>query len=466
MDMSYGPYVDPELELLVDRLHPPRVCIDNDSYDDCTLVKVDSANKHGILLAMVQVLTDLDLVISKSYICSDGHWFMDVFHVTDQHGNKITDKNLIHYLQQSMCTSRIRGKTQVKTTNLGKQMRPTHISMEHTTLEMTTTDRPGLLSEISAVLAELRCHVSAAVAWTHNTRAACIIHVEDDLNHGSIMDPQRVDRVQAQLATVVNAHHANRGQPSVRLSTPTTGQTHAERRLHQLMMADKDYEESTYDPGRKPYDIVVTVEDCQEKGYSILNITSPDRPKLLFDTVCTLTDLQYVVFHATVSSKGSVAFQEYYIRKKDGRTLTSESQIQAITRCIIAAVERRVSHGLRLDVRSRNRSGLLSDVTRVFRENGLSIAGVEIGIHGEKAVGSFHVTDVGGHDVGPSMVESVKKEIEKFGGTVVLVANGSSSNQASNNSTKDEGPRSSLGTMLWSHLERLSSKFQTSNSQS
>ena len=52
-----------------------------------------------------------------------------------------------------------------------------------------------------------------------------------------------------------------------RLSSQATGQTHAERRLNQLMMVDKDYEESTYDPGRKPYDIVVTAEDCQEKGY-------------------------------------------------------------------------------------------------------------------------------------------------------------------------------------------------------
>lgn len=40
-------------------------------------MQVDSANKHGILLEMVQVLTDLDLVISKSYISSDGVWFMD-----------------------------------------------------------------------------------------------------------------------------------------------------------------------------------------------------------------------------------------------------------------------------------------------------------------------------------------------------------------------------------------------------
>jgi len=41
------------------------------------VLQVDSANKQGILLEMVQVLTDLDLVISKSYISSDGGWFME-----------------------------------------------------------------------------------------------------------------------------------------------------------------------------------------------------------------------------------------------------------------------------------------------------------------------------------------------------------------------------------------------------
>lgn len=183
--------------------------------------------------------------------------------------------------------------------------------MEHTTLEMTTIDKPGLLSEISAVLAELRCHVSAAQVWTHNTRAAYIFQVEDDSNHGSIMDPHMVDRVQSQLMSVVNAHHTNRQQPIVRLTSPVTGQTtHTERRLHQLMMADKDYENSAYD---KRYETIVTVENCPQKGYSVVIVTSPDRPKLLFDTVCTLTDLQYVVFHATASSKESVAYQVPHI---------------------------------------------------------------------------------------------------------------------------------------------------------
>ena len=41
------------------------------------MMQVDSANKHGILLEVVQVLTDLNLIITKAYISSDGGWFMD-----------------------------------------------------------------------------------------------------------------------------------------------------------------------------------------------------------------------------------------------------------------------------------------------------------------------------------------------------------------------------------------------------
>lgn len=40
-------------------------------------VQVDSANKRGSLLEVVQVLTDLNLQIKRAYISSDGGWFMD-----------------------------------------------------------------------------------------------------------------------------------------------------------------------------------------------------------------------------------------------------------------------------------------------------------------------------------------------------------------------------------------------------
>lgn len=75
---------------------------------------------------MVQVLTDLNLIIRRAYISSDGEWFMDgnklfsmpvflsfisisvmllcffflVFHVTDQHGKKLCDDSVGERIQQ------------------------------------------------------------------------------------------------------------------------------------------------------------------------------------------------------------------------------------------------------------------------------------------------------------------------------------------------------------------------------
>lgn len=40
-------------------------------------MQVDSVNKFGSLLEVVQVLTDLKLTIRRAYISSDGEWFMD-----------------------------------------------------------------------------------------------------------------------------------------------------------------------------------------------------------------------------------------------------------------------------------------------------------------------------------------------------------------------------------------------------
>ncbi|CAO2828158.1 unnamed protein product [Amaranthus hypochondriacus] len=346
----YWPYSNPEFESLIEHINPPRVCIDNDACKDCTLIKVDSAKKQGILLEVVQILTDLDLLISKSYICSDGRWFMDVFHVTDQAGNKITDEALIEYIQKAICTKRNSKEVQACP---GREVRPLHVAMERTALEMTVTDQPGLLSEVLAVLTELKCRVSAAVAWTHNRRGACIIYVDDQDEMGRLItDQKRLSYLQEQLQTVVEAHHKNGEKQSVKFTTPSTAQTHTERRLHQLMLVDEDYEpcdrcgESSNDGDRVKYETnqpnndrsscgctQVTVDTCDEKGYSVVSLKCRDRPKLLFDTVCALTDMQYMVFHAAISSKTSIAIQEYYVRRKDGGTLDSENERRKVRRC-------------------------------------------------------------------------------------------------------------------------------------
>lgn len=41
-----------------------------------------------------------------------------------------------------------------------------------------------------------------------------------------------------------------------------------------------------------------------------------DRRKLFFDTVCTLADMNYDIYHATIDSEGDVANQLFYVRPR------------------------------------------------------------------------------------------------------------------------------------------------------
>ncbi|KAG5588904.1 hypothetical protein H5410_039418 [Solanum commersonii] len=214
-DMEWPTFLD-EYEKLVFRMTIPRVMIDNTSCSNATLVKIDSARKHGILLEAVQVLTDLNLSIKKAYVSCDGRWFMDVFHVTDLDGNKLTDKRFISYIEQSLGT--IHYASSKSYNGL-------------TALELTGTDRIGLLSEVFAVLKKT--------------------------------SPNDVCRRDYER------------KPVIRTSSDTP---------------------------------IVSVLNCLEKGYSVVNIQCKDRTKLLFDVVCTLTDMQYVVFHATINSAGDRAY--------------------------------------------------------------------------------------------------------------------------------------------------------------
>lgn len=121
-----------------------------------------------------------------------------------------------------------------------------------------------------------------------------------------------------------------------------------------------------------------------------------------------------------------------------------------------------------LDLCAKNRMGLLSDMTRVFRENGLSMSRIEIGTRGERAVGSIYVTDASGDEVNPNAVELVRKEI---GESIIAVhkshkwaPQASSSSRTSHKIhnrriEEEDRPRFSLGSLVWSHLERLSSSF-------
>lgn len=403
-----GPYFDPEYENLSIRINPPRVSVDNSSCSDCTLVKVDSMNKPGILLEVVQILTDLDLIITKAYISSDGGWFMDVFHVTDQNGKKITDSRTIEYIEKALGP---KGQAADWIKSWPGKSVGLHSVGDHTAVELIGRDRPGLLSEIFAVLADLHFNIAAAEVWTHNTRIACVLYVNDDTTYRAVDDPSRLSLMEEQIKNILGGTQDDEQATHTSFSM---GFTHVDRRLHQMMFADRDYEgavtatEVEYPLPLKPK---IFVEHCKEKGYSVVTLKCKDRPKLMFDIVCTLTDMQYVVFHATISSDGPYASQEYYIRHVDGCTVDMEGEKDRVIKCLEAAIQRRISDGLSLELCAKDRVGLLSEVTRILREHGLSVMRAGVSTVGEKAKNVFYVRDSSGNPVDVKTIEALRKEI-------------------------------------------------------
>ncbi|KAL7117848.1 hypothetical protein ACP275_03G098500 [Erythranthe tilingii] len=410
--MGSWAYFDPEYETLSIRMNPPQVSVDNSSCKECTLVKVDSMNKPGILLEVVQILTDLDLIITKAYISSDGGWFMDVFHVTDQQGQKITDTRTIEHIERALGP---KGNTSgILKTWPGKKVGVNSMG-DYTAIELIGRDRPGLLSEISAVLANLQINVVAAEVWTHNRRIACVLYVNDDITNRAVEDESRLSAMQDQLKNILRIGGGSDDDDSVGRTSFSMGSTHVDRRLHQLLFADRDYEGAYVaendDEVGCPIKPKVTIERCEEKDYFVVNVRCRDRPKLMFDIVCTLTDMQYVVFHASVSSEGPYASQEYYVRHIDGFTLDTEAEKEKVVKCLEAAIRRRISEGLSLELCAKDRVGLLSEVTRVLRENGLSVTRAGVTTVGEQAMNVFYVSDASGKSVDAKTIEELRKEI-------------------------------------------------------
>lgn len=379
-------------ELFVRHMNTPSVAVDNGACATATLVQVHSARKHGVLLEAVAALSDHGVCVRKGYISSDdGRWFMDVFHVTDAAGRKVADADaLLARLEASLAAD--------------AALPPPPPAP--TLLELLGADRPGLLSEVFAVLHDLRCGIVDARAWTHGGRVAALVFVRDEDTGAPIDDAARARRVESRLRHVLRG-----GARGARMLRPdAAAPVNMDRRLHQLLNEDRGAGRAEEEE-EAPTTTAVAVQDWGERGYSVLTVSCRDRPRLLFDVVCTLTDLDYVVYHGTFDTDGDHAQQEFYIRRLDGRPISSAAERRRVIQCLQAAIERRASEGVRLELRITDRRGLLAYVTRVFRENSLSVTHAEITTRGDMAMNVFHVTDVAGRPADPKTIDEVIQRI-------------------------------------------------------
>ncbi|XP_020591081.1 ACT domain-containing protein ACR1-like isoform X2 [Phalaenopsis equestris] len=407
------------------------VCVDNDTYGDRTVIKVSCVNRHGLLVDIVQALIDLDLIISKSYMSSDGDWIMDAFEVTDALGNKLIEPTQIRYIEESLSFAEGRGgptrrpPEEVKTC-LDNLAGAGHLASDHIMLEMTVgVDHSGISEVLATLLLDYHLEVDFCVAWMHNGLTGCILCIVDLELHIS-SNAARLAELEKQLRRVVGAHYCRGSSEKwrLRISRPSlVDGAHAERRLHQMMREENDWEGMGMAGGDLQSAVVVTAEEMEvsvnnvkkKDNYMVkVTVRSRDRPKLLFDVAFTLLDLNYDVVHASVSTEESIALQEYYIKKQDGRSRVTEMERERLIVCLVAAAERRPGPwGMRVKVRVvEYRDSLLWNITRVFRENGMLVVGAKWAKRGAFAGGLFYLK--GGSstgDVAHGLMQALRSEI-------------------------------------------------------
>ncbi|KAI3730511.1 hypothetical protein L1987_61681 [Smallanthus sonchifolius] len=432
-----------EYDKLVKRMNPPSVVVDNESCEDATVIEVNGTSTLRVLLELLQVLTDFDLKITKSYRTNDGSWFMDVFYVIDHEGNKVTDEVKIQNIQKALLVY------SSSTSPKGRKCDERPIPNGHTTIELIGNDRPGLISELTAILSDLQCNVVTAEIWTHNTRLAAVMHVSDKETKSAVIKPEKLSKIEKILLIVLQGGHDNR-EAMIRVSN---GCTWIDRKLHQIMFADRycELEPTLNDKRRHKVDVV----SWNDNNYSGISIWCKHTPKVLFDTICTLTDLGYFVFHGSFYADGAEAYQmEFWIKHIDGSPFNTYAERQKVIQYLEAAIERRVSPGLKIEIRTKDRVGLLSDVTRIMRENSLNITRAEVATTGDKAVFSFYLDDNLGYPVYPEIIDYVRKEI----GQNILQVKGN--RKDSYQVVEKSFTRSSLKDVLKTFLSRMRFSFK------
>ncbi|KAL6750236.1 hypothetical protein V8C86DRAFT_2441165, partial [Haematococcus lacustris] len=224
------------------------VVIDNETYDDATLITIDSANRPGTLIEVVQCLTELNLSIRRARISSDGGWFVDApcpypcgpcgpvvllgaeFLVSETPRGKVTHPHKLALIRKVLSVD-------PEAQALLSQSRDA-LSV----FELAGRDKKGLLGEVLQLLTSNGCEVHSAAVWTYHSQVALVVSVLDALKRGGSKEEGLEASKLAALTQVL--YDKLGGGDAVVAHEVVRGELHHERRLHHLLLLEelKSYE--------------------------------------------------------------------------------------------------------------------------------------------------------------------------------------------------------------------------------
>lgn len=406
-----------EYETLELRVHPPNVEVDNDQYEDRSVITVDSANRPGTLVEVVQCITELGLNVKKARISSDGGWFVDEFHVTDA-GRKLHSERKLKAIRQVLSVEiETEAESEVGTDQHDESKQCS------TVFELAGSDKVGLLADVTHLLTQNGCEVRSAAVWTYNSRVAFVVSVLE--KNQPVKDRIKLERLHQLLAEKMDA----RGDCIVNVST-VKGQIHYERRLHQLLLKEEEkgwqrmhgsgvFDQSvttepatpsaTFGKNSKPE---VVVQHYKHLNYWLVTVRCNDRHKLLFDTVCTLSDLNYDVYHSCVDCENDVATMLFYIRPRFGDFYWDSKKAARLKYMLEGAIQRRFPKGMKVHVQTVDHHSL-AQLTQAWKEHSLWITRAKVRAYAASGGHTFYVMDASG---GPPDVKRVQAACSQVGG--------------------------------------------------
>lgn len=488
------------------RVHPPTIDIDNKAHDKWTTVTIDSANRPGSLIYIVQHFTELDLRITSARISSDGGWFVDVFHLSEPNGEKVRNPKKLQSIKQMLNVYMQQEEDLVLNGDETDDMN----RIETTVFELAGPDRPGLLAEVTHLLTHNGCNVRSAAVWTYRGRVAFVLSITE--KGLPVVDGIKLQRLR-QLVLGIMTRRPGPSDSNGALAAmgggglgpgsagvivnirKVRGEIHHDRRLHQLMLQEEINqwsqgvrlqsvdEDETSRQGQQEQQLGVLsaaaaavaaagqverplsrqstgsdvsgrsdgvpgvqglgegwmaagsgvkavtsayrspkhdrpqidIDYSSDCKYWIISIKCRDRTKLLFDTVCTLADLSYDIYHATIDicEQEGTAQQEFYIRPRTGDSGFDRPQAELLRAMLESSIQRRFPKGLKVHVHSLDRFGCLAALTRVLHQTGLSVTRAKVRTYAtSKSSGhTFYVMDARGGPPDKARVEAACREI-------------------------------------------------------
>ncbi|KAG1661088.1 hypothetical protein FOA52_012077 [Chlamydomonas sp. UWO 241] len=139
----------------------------------------------------------------------------------------------------------------------------------------------------------------------------------------------------------------------------------------------------------------VTVSHFRHRNYWMVDIKCADRTKLLFDTVCTLADLKYDVYHACVdcdnaSTAAGAATMSLYVRPRYGDATWSPKDGAKLAYCLERAIVRRFPQGLKVVVTTQDGYDVC-ELMAALRDAGLLITRAKV--NSLQALQTFYLLD-------------------------------------------------------------------------